>query len=49
MALWKRRRIATVCADRVRIAVAYLTISSYWPAIRSHRIGLPTIVGARRG
>jgi hypothetical protein len=36
---WKRRRIAAVCADRVRIAVAYLIIWSYWSAIRSQRIG----------
>ena len=41
--------MAAVCADRVRIAVAYLTISSYWSAISSHRIGLPTIAGASCG
>jgi hypothetical protein len=29
-----RRRIAAVAADRVRIAVAYLIIWSYWSAIR---------------
>ena len=39
MACWKRRRIAAVSAERVRIAVAYLIIWSYWSAIRSQRIG----------
>ena len=35
----KRRRIASVVAVPVRIAVAYLTIWSYCRAIRSQRIG----------
>ena len=35
----KRRRIASVDAVPVRIAVAYLIIWSYCWAIRSHRIG----------
>jgi hypothetical protein len=34
-----RRRIASVDAVRVRIAVAYLIIRSYCSAIRSQRIG----------
>ena len=49
MACWKRRRIAAVSAERVRIAVAYLIIWSYWSAIRSHLIGRPTIAGASCG
>ena len=44
----KRRRIASGSAVRWRMAAAYLTISSYWRAIRSQSIGAPRI-GSRLG
>jgi hypothetical protein len=39
LARWQRRRIASVVAVPVRIAVMYLIIESYWSAIRSYLMG----------
>jgi hypothetical protein len=39
LALVNRRRIASVAALPLRIAVAYLIIESYCSAIRSHLMG----------
>ena len=48
LALVNRRRIASVEAVPVRIAVAYLIIWSYCSAMRSQRIGRVS-AGASRG
>jgi len=49
LALVNRRRIASVEAVPVRIAVAYLIIWSYCSAMMSHRMARFIMAGANRG
>jgi hypothetical protein len=48
LALVNRRKMASVEAVPVRIAVAYLIMESYWAATRSQRIGRVS-AGSSRG
>jgi hypothetical protein len=47
LALANRRKMASVEAVSVRMAVAYLIIWSYWDATRAQRIGRVSAVSSR--